>query len=184
MVGATARARRRRRAARERAELAGHIIPTGAPGRLLQMQRTAGNKAVTELVQREVAIQRDGASELAKVEKKKFGQWIGKVADLVSSGHLWLKKGRAFELRGGMRTIEVRVWVKSGKGKNTREVGEFVVHYHPGASGASVGSAYASPMHLKPDKKSVYRIYAESIPAAIKSSVPTLKQIRTQFGRA
>ena len=77
----------------------------------------------------------------------KIHQLLAKVDELLGARACVVQVGAPYRLRGGMKTIEVRFTVRERANSPVKV--EFVAHYHPDASKARPGSAYASQWHLK-----------------------------------
>ncbi|MBD2869981.1 hypothetical protein [Paenibacillus arenilitoris] len=83
---------------------------------------------------------------MANIDKDdQFARWIKNLAVLAEKGYHTITYGNVVTLGGKMLTKEVLCTV-SGNGLNE----SFVVHGHPGAGKAQVGSPNASDIHLKP----------------------------------
>jgi hypothetical protein len=158
---------------------------------VLHLQRTAGNTAVAQLLRPALAVQRNPPgtavaapvapwAQLEAIDKEvQPRRWADKLAELLASGAVTIGQNPPEALNGQHKTIEVRCYVKAGD--RALAGSSFVIHYHPGAGTAKVGSAYASQMHLKGTKHSKEHVYTESIPAAIKSLVPKYGDIKRTF---
>ncbi len=91
------------------------------------------------------------AAELGRFAKLgEFASWLYAVDRLVGAGYLTIAANGTWRRLPGdtMVTDEQKYDVKLAAGGAVQDT--FVVHYHPGASGASVGNANASKAHLKP----------------------------------
>lgn len=77
----------------------------------------------------------------------RFSPWITAVSNLITDAGYNLNVSAANQLPGMPETWERVVQVR-----NQLNVVQdtFVIHYHPGAAHAAVGSPYASPRHIKP----------------------------------
>lgn len=103
-------------------------------------------------------------------KKKQFHNWINTVDLLRSEAGHTVNVGDSFTLPHG-NTRERIAYIRDG---TNQLVGQFVIHYHPGASGASVDSPYGSNKHIKPERGNAQtaRLYWESIPDSLKTQLP------------
>jgi hypothetical protein len=104
-------------------------------------------------------------------KEEAFAHWIHSLNLLMTEADYTLRISDARLLPGGT-TYERRCRIYDDDG-NYQD--DFVIHYHPGATGAAVGSAYASKRHIKPisGDTTTPRMYWESIPDTLKAELPS-----------
>ncbi|WP_028610819.1 hypothetical protein [Paenibacillus harenae] len=129
--------------------------------RILQEQISWPNGANAAAL--ELAIQ---SQMLTNVNKNnQFAKWINMLAVLLEKNYHTISYGNVTTLSGKLYTKEL-VCTVNGNGMNAAT---FVVHGHPGAGKAQVGSPNASDIHLKPEGgyNVLTRLKREQIPAYI-----------------
>lgn len=97
-----------------------------------------------------------------------FSSWLTDVGQLVTAGYVNISVKKAwYDMNGDNKTWEESYNINLVGGKN---VGCFVVHYHPDAKEADTYDPYASKSHFKPVKtKGAQSLSYDSGPASIKA---------------
>ncbi len=108
---------------------------------------------------------------LNRIDKNaRFPAWIRAVSLLmVDLAYTLNIDADSLLLNGEPETHERRVRVRNAGGA---QQGIFVIHYHPHAADAAVGSPDASPRHIKPQRGGAIRMYWDLIPANIRALLP------------
>jgi hypothetical protein len=110
----------------------------------------------------------------------KFYQWITEFVRLIGTPNYRIEVSAPEDLGGD--TIEVRCCLWNVLTNRPVARTGFVVHYHPNASDAKVGSTEASQRHLKPYKSAKYMSILDClIPEAIKNAIPTFSSIKKKY---
>ena len=107
-----------------------------------------------------------------------FRAWLAAVETELAAGTVTVETFAVAELNGysGL-TVEVPCVLRYAAGGRIPGTG-FVIHYHPYASKAKVGSPYASQMHIKAKRGSQFH---EDVPPQIAANVPKFKDIKKLY---